>query len=51
MNKFDLPNNFIDNPKTLIRKTKAKLRRNLSTSSTHLSLLILLSQKVNLLKV
>jgi len=34
MNRFDLPNNFIDNLETLIRKTKAKLRRNQSTSST-----------------
>jgi len=31
---FDLPDNFIDNLETLIRKTKAKLRRNQSTSST-----------------
>jgi len=34
MNMFDLLYNFIDNPETLIRKTKAKLRRNQSTSST-----------------
>jgi len=32
MNKFDLLDNFIDNPETLIRKTKAKLRSNQSTS-------------------
>jgi len=34
MNKFDLPENFVDNLETLIRKTKARLRRNQSTSST-----------------
>jgi len=34
MNKIDLPDNFVDNPETLIRKTKAMLRRNQSTSST-----------------
>jgi len=34
MNKFDLRDNFVDNPETLIRKTKAKLRRNQSISST-----------------
>jgi len=34
MNKFDLLDNFTDNPDTLITKTKAKLRRNQSTSST-----------------
>jgi len=34
MNRFDLPNNFIDNLEILIRKTKAQLRRNQSTSST-----------------
>jgi len=34
MNRFDLSDNFIDNPETLIRKTKARLRRNQSTSST-----------------
>jgi len=34
MNKFDLLDNFVDNLETLIRKTKAKLRRNQSTSST-----------------
>jgi len=34
MSRFDLPNNFVDNPETLIRKTKAKLRRNQSTSSS-----------------
>ena len=34
MNRFDLLENFIDNPETLIRKTKAKLRRNQSISST-----------------
>jgi len=34
MNRFDLPYNFVDNPKTLIRKMKAKLRRNQSISST-----------------
>jgi len=33
MNRFDLPNNFVDNPETLISKTKAKLRRNQSISS------------------
>jgi len=33
MNRFDLLDNFVDNPETLIRKTKAKLRRNQSTSS------------------
>jgi len=34
MNRFDLPNNFFDNLETLIRKTKARLRRKQSTSST-----------------
>jgi hypothetical protein len=34
MNRFDVPDNFVDNPETLIRKTKAKFRRNQSTSST-----------------
>jgi len=34
MNMFNLLDNFIDNPETLIRKTKARLRRNQSTSST-----------------
>jgi len=34
MSRFDLPNNFDDNPETLMRKTKAKLRRNQSTSSS-----------------
>jgi len=34
MNMFDLPNNLVDNPETLIRKMKAKLRRYQSTSST-----------------
>jgi len=34
MNKFDLLDNFVDNPETLIRKTKARLRRNQSISST-----------------
>jgi len=34
MNRFDLPDNFIDNLETLIRKIKAKLRRNQSTSSS-----------------
>ena len=34
MNRFDLPDNFLDNLETLIRKTKAKLRRNQSISST-----------------
>ena len=34
MNRFDLPDNFIDNPETLTRKTKARLRRNQSTLST-----------------
>jgi len=34
MNKFDLPDNFVDNLETLTRKTKARLRRNQSTSST-----------------
>jgi len=34
MNRFDLPDNFVDNLETLIRKTKAKLRRNQLTSST-----------------
>jgi len=35
MNRFDLPNNFIDNPETWIKKMKAKLKRNQSTSSTY----------------
>jgi len=34
MIRFDLPDNFIDNLETLIRKTKAKLRRNQLTSSS-----------------
>jgi len=34
MNRFDLPDNFIDNLETLIRKIKARLRRNQSTSLT-----------------
>ena len=34
MNGFDVLDNFVDNPETLIRKMKAKLRRNQSTSST-----------------
>jgi len=34
MNIFDLLDNFVDNPETLIRKTKARLRTNQSTSST-----------------
>jgi len=34
MNGFDLLDNIIDNSDTLIRKTKAKLRRNQSISST-----------------
>ena len=32
MNRFDLKDNFIDNLETLIRKTKARLKRNQSTS-------------------
>jgi len=32
MNMFDLLDNFVDNLETLIRKTKARLRRNQSTS-------------------
>jgi len=34
MNRCDLPDNFIDNLETLIGKTKAKLRKNQSTSSS-----------------
>ena len=34
MNRFDLLDNFVDNPETLIMATKDKLRRNQSTSST-----------------
>jgi len=33
MSRFDLQDNFFNNLETLIRKTKAKLRRNQSTSS------------------
>jgi len=31
---FDHPDNFVDNPETLIRKRTARLRKNQSTSST-----------------
>jgi len=34
MSRFDLLDNFVDNPETLMTKTKAKLRRNQSTSSS-----------------
>jgi len=34
MNRFELRDNFVDNLETLIRKMKAKLRRNQSTSSS-----------------
>jgi len=34
MSRFDLLDNFVDNPETLIMKMKAKLRRNQSTSSS-----------------
>ena len=34
MSRFDLLDNFVDNQETLIRKTKAKLRRNQSISSS-----------------
>jgi len=34
MNRFDLPDNFIDNLELLIRKMKAQFRRNESISST-----------------
>jgi len=34
MNWFDLPDNFVKSLETLMRKTKDKLRRNESTSST-----------------
>jgi hypothetical protein len=27
MSRFDLPDNFIDNPKALIRRTSAKLKK------------------------
>jgi hypothetical protein len=33
MNKFDLPDNFIDNPKALFRRTKAKLKKAQASSS------------------
>jgi len=35
MNRFNLPDNLVDNLATLIRKTKVRLRRNQSTSSTY----------------
>jgi hypothetical protein len=34
MSRFDLPDKFVEIPETLIRKTKAKLRRNQSSSSS-----------------
>ena len=34
MNKFDLPENFVENPKALIRRTRAKLRRVIEPSSS-----------------
>ena len=34
MNRFDLPDNFVENPEALIRRTKAKLKKVTSSSST-----------------
>jgi hypothetical protein len=34
MNRFDLPNNFIDDPEALITRTRAKLKRVQSSSSS-----------------
>jgi hypothetical protein len=33
MNRFDLPDNFIDNPKALFRRTRAKLKKAQASSS------------------
>jgi hypothetical protein len=34
MNKFDLPDNFINNPEALIRRARAKLKKVLATTAT-----------------
>jgi len=34
MNTFDLPENFVENPKTLIKRTRAKLKRITEPSSS-----------------
>ena len=34
MSRFDLPDNFVENPEALIRRTKAKLKKVTSSSST-----------------
>jgi hypothetical protein len=37
MNKFDLLNNFIDHPKALVRRTRAKLKIDQSSSELEVS--------------